>query len=389
MEEIPEIYFPALKDSLKKEVIEECGKEKIDLVIDKYMPILNIETFTRYLIMNRKKLNAGHTGFTELLLSLDSGFRQVCELIKRFNITEKFIYGIEKSQCDITTQIEHTIVNMLMTTNCLFYIISAAREEVISIKPCRQARYILAIDPIDGLANISSNFPMATTFAIYRPNQVKDNYKDTLHCCGEKSIIVGGYVIYGAATVLVIAFNAIRKVQEYMFDPIMGEFLLVKSGVRIPDKGDICCVDNAKRHLWLVEQLTSFVPQTYANIKHTGSFVTNFHIILKNGGVLVEPPLLNDPQAELQIITKLTPLAFICKIAGGISYGGYTLSENILRIRPKRLHETSPFLMGSPLVMRAWNRLLAGKFDGEQECVEYKVVDPAESEKKRERSCKT
>uniref|UniRef100_R4G3V4 fructose-bisphosphatase n=3 Tax=Rhodnius prolixus TaxID=13249 RepID=R4G3V4_RHOPR len=323
------------------------------------MPILLIETFSRHVMMNRARLLPPGLGLLELLSSLDSAFRQVSELLRGLDIPNVHVKidqdNAGSPEDKIRGKVENIVLNMLMTTNCAYYIVSSARKEVVSIKRLRQGDFILAFDPIDGLENGSYLLPMGSTFGIYRSNQEYENYKDLLFTCGEEALVVAGYIIYGSCTDLVITFSPEKRVYEFTFDAVLGEFILINDDFQIPLYGRVCCIDKANTNEWQYKSLGDFITNTNYYIKHLGSFVSNFHLVMRKGGVIIDPPTETFPNGQFQILTKLNPLAFVCKAAGGKSYGG-DLITNLLDICAQNLDETAPCIMGSLHNVNFWDK---------------------------------
>src|ERR1700682_3184603 len=88
----------------------------------------------------------------------------------------------------------------------------------------------VAIDPLDGSANLENNISVGTIFSI-RPkgNDILSTFFEpgTAQCAA-------GFVVYGPQTTLVLALNA--RVDIFILDRRTREFRLISQGVRIaPD----------------------------------------------------------------------------------------------------------------------------------------------------------
>src|SRR5262249_50614407 len=86
----------------------------------------------------------------------------------------------------------------------------------------------VAIDPLDGSANLANNISVGTIFSI-RPRS-----RDALSPFFEPGTAqrAAGCFIYGPQTTLVLALN--HRVDMFILDRKAREFVLVRSGVRIP-----------------------------------------------------------------------------------------------------------------------------------------------------------
>jgi fructose-1,6-bisphosphatase I len=88
----------------------------------------------------------------------------------------------------------------------------------------------VAIDPLDGSANLENNISIGTIFSIRpRGNDILSTFFEpgTAQCAA-------GFIVYGPQTTLVLALNA--RVDIFILDRRAQEFLLTAKGVRIaPD----------------------------------------------------------------------------------------------------------------------------------------------------------
>ncbi len=92
------------------------------------------------------------------------------------------------------------------------------------------ASLCVAIDPLDGSANLENNVSVGTIFSIRpRGNDVLSTFFEpgTAQCAA-------GFIVYGPQTTLVLALNA--RVDIFILDRRAREFVLVQRGVRVaPD----------------------------------------------------------------------------------------------------------------------------------------------------------
>ena len=95
-------------------------------------------------------------------------------------------------------------------------------------------KYILLFDPLDGSANIDYNTGVGTIFAIYRRKSIDGpgTMGDLLQPGSE--MVVGGYILYGASTMLV--YSSGNGAHGFTLDPDIGEFLLTHPNIHIPEK---------------------------------------------------------------------------------------------------------------------------------------------------------
>ena len=105
-------------------------------------------------------------------------------------------------------------------------VVSEENDEYIYIdhEISKNAKYIVAIDPLDGSSNIDVNVGVGTIFSIFRRKSQngKATMEDVLQTGTEQ--VAAGYVIYGSSTMLV--YTTGKGVNGFTLDPSIGEFCL-------------------------------------------------------------------------------------------------------------------------------------------------------------------
>jgi fructose-1,6-bisphosphatase I len=76
--------------------------------------------------------------------------------------------------------------------------------------------------------------------------------------------------------------------------------------------------------------------------------VADFHRSLIKGGIYIYPDTPAHPEGRLRLIYECNPLAFIAEQAGGLATTG---RKRILDIKPEKLHQRVPFIIGSKLMV--------------------------------------
>jgi fructose-1,6-bisphosphatase I len=105
----------------------------------------------------------------------------------------------------------------------------------------KNAKYIVAIDPLDGSSNIDVNVPIGTIFSIYRrkSSEGQATLSDVLQKGTEQ--VAAGYIIYGSSTMLV--YTTGKGVNGFTLDPSIGEFCLSHPDMKIPKTGYIYSIN--------------------------------------------------------------------------------------------------------------------------------------------------
>jgi fructose-1,6-bisphosphatase I len=214
-----------------------------------------------------------------------------------------------------------------------------------------RSKYVVLMDPLDGSGNIDVNVSIGTIFSVYRRVTEKGkpcSLEDFLQP-GIKQI-AAGYIIYGSSTMMVYATR--RGVNGFTLDPSVGEFCLSHPMIKCPPQGKIYSVNHGS--FWgYNEGVRSYIHECQKKEKATGgpyaqryigSMVSDVHRNLIKGGIFMYPGTTDKPKGKLRLLYECNPLAFIIEIAGGKATNGET---RILDVEPTKLHQRSPFFIGS------------------------------------------
>jgi fructose-1,6-bisphosphatase I len=223
-------------------------------------------------------------------------------------------------------------------------------EEIIQI-PDRFAKgkYCLLFDPLDGSSNIDVNVPVGTIFSVVPrvSSGARAELCDMLQ--PGRAQVAAGYVIYGSSTMLV--YTTGNGVHGFTLDPSLGEFLLSRPDIRIPDPGVYLSVNDAYEQMW--DEPTRALMRRYRgldghrnpmNSRYVGSLVADFHRNLLGGGLFAYPANRKSPRGKLRLLYEANPLAFIVEQAGGAATDGVSA---ILDVVPTELHQRTPLFIGS------------------------------------------
>jgi fructose-1,6-bisphosphatase I len=243
-------------------------------------------------------------------------------------------------------------------------VVSEENDEYIYIDSeiSKNAKYIVAIDPLDGSSNIDVNVGVGTIFSIFRRKSVegKATLKDVLQRGIEQ--VGAGYVIYGSSTMLV--YTTGKGVNGFTLDPSIGEFCLSYPDMKIPKDGYIYSInegyythfpDGIKKYIKYcqVEDTTTSRPYTS---RYTGSMVADLHRSLIKGGIFLYPMTAQAPKGKLRLVYECNPMAFIVEQAGGKASNGY---ERILELEVTELHQRSAIMIGSENMVKKAEEMLA------------------------------
>jgi fructose-1,6-bisphosphatase I len=231
-------------------------------------------------------------------------------------------------------------------------IASEENEEIIPIdsEVSRNAKYVVAIDPLDGSSNIDVNVSVGTIFSIYRRISLNGpgDLEDFLQRGTEQ--IAAGYVIYGSSAMLV--YTTGKGVNGFTLDPSIGEFCLSHPQMKIPKAGNIYSInegnylhfpDGVKKYIKYCQEEDKLTQRPYSS-RYIGSGVADIHRNLIVGGIYIYPTTTKSPKGKLRLLYECNPLAYIIEQAGGKATDG---EHRILEKEITELHQRTPLFIGS------------------------------------------
>jgi fructose-1,6-bisphosphatase I len=229
---------------------------------------------------------------------------------------------------------------------------SEENDELVRIDSAvsKNAKYIVAIDPLDGSSNIDVNVAVGTIFSIYRrvTKEGPAQLSDVLQAGTEQ--VAAGYIVYGSSTMLV--YTTGKGVNGFTLDPSIGEFCLSHPNLKIPSSGTIYSInegnyvhfpDGVKKYIKYcqVEDLATKRPYTS---RYIGSMVADVHRSIIKGGIFIYPTTSSAPTGKLRLVYECNPMAFIIEQAGGKATNGF---QRILELPVTDLHQRSAIFIGS------------------------------------------
>jgi fructose-1,6-bisphosphatase I len=212
-----------------------------------------------------------------------------------------------------------------------------------------EAPLCVAIDPLDGSANLENNISVGTIFSIRpRGNDILSTFFEpgTAQCAA-------GFVVYGPQTSLVVAHD--KTVDIFVLDHRQRHFVLVKPDVRIaPDTAEFA-INASNRRYWH-GPVRAYIDECLAggdgdrgvdfNMRWIGSLVAEALRILVRGGVFLYPADARPGYREgrLRLLYEAHPMALVMEWAGGAATTG---RRRILDLGAKTPHQRVPLIMGS------------------------------------------
>ena len=216
---------------------------------------------------------------------------------------------------------------------------------------CRNAKYIVCMDPLDGSSNIDVNVSVGTIFSIYRrksPIGEAAVLDDFLQKGSE--MVAAGYIIYGSSTMLVYTVG--RGVNGFTLDPSLGEFCLSHPNIKTPASGKIYSINEGnyekfpvgiKKYIKYCQEKDAKTNRPYTS-RYIGSLVADFPRNMLKGGVFMYPSTDSHPNGKLRLLYECNPIAFIAEQAGGLAFSE---EGRILDLQPEAIHQRVTFYAGA------------------------------------------
>lgn len=226
----------------------------------------------------------------------------------------------------------------------------------------KNAKYIVAIDPLDGSSNIDVNVSVGTIFSIYRrkSHEGKATLDDVLQKGTEQ--VAAGYVIYGSSTMLV--YTTGKGVNGFTLDPSIGEFCLSHPEISVPNQGNTYSINEGyythlpagvKKYIKYCQVEDDGTNRPYTS-RYTGSMIADIHRNLIKGGIFIYPATAQYANGKLRLVYECNPMAFIVEQAGGKASDGY---RRILDIEVTELHQRSAIFIGSQTMIEKAEEMMA------------------------------
>jgi len=211
----------------------------------------------------------------------------------------KNLYNEEQIHEDLLT---HSIILKAIQDGDTDYAFIASEEAEPIVG---KGKFGITTDPVDGSSNVAVNRTVGTIVGIYNL---------------EGKIICSFYVLYGIFTNLILAVNG--KIAEFILDtsPYSMSFYHYvfheKKSMLNEGEGGIRCLGGDPNE-WSdqCKAYEQILIKNHFKDRYSGSFVGDFHAIIKYGGVYAY--FLQKGKAKIRLYYEWLPLAFIAKSLGG------------------------------------------------------------------------
>ena len=199
----------------------------------------------------------------------------------------------------------------------------------------------IAMDPLDGSSNITTNNPLGSIFGIWRGKLPQRG----------RNLVGAAFVTYGPTLAVTMAVDG--KVDQYIEirdGESAGRFVLAYGDMKLPKKGEVYGF-GGNRPDWIpqVERFVSSLEARGMRLRYGGTFIGDYNQILQRGGIFSYPAHKSKPDGKLRLSYETAPVSFITELAGGSSSNG---RQSILDIESNSLTQTSAFYVGNKDLVR-------------------------------------
>lgn len=264
------------------------------------------------------------------------------------NFGETNVQGEEQKKLDVISN--EVFMGLMDMNGACVCVVSEEDEHIHWCPDGKDAKYILAIDPLDGSSNIDVNASIGSIFSIYkRLSSDKPVTEEDILQKGHQQV-AAGYVIYGTATMFV--YTTGNGVNGFTLDDSIQEFCLSHPNIKTPSKGAIFSVNEGNLNdfpqgvidyiSWCKE--SNKEENRPYSARYIGSLIADFHRNLLKGGIYIYPPTKKAPNGKLRLLYECNPMAFLVEQAGGKAHNG---TDRILDLEPKEFHQRTPLIIGS------------------------------------------
>lgn len=244
--------------------------------------------------------------------------------------------------------------NFLRQTGHFAVLASEEEDGVVDMGQYGQdAKYVIAFDPLDGSSNIDVNVSIGTIFSVHRRIDTMDRVDEKQFFQKGSEQVLAGYFLYGSSTVLVFSIG--NGVHEFTLDQTVGEFLLSRETITIPEDCSIYSVNEGNTK-YFSDKDKNFIKKLKSDgensARYIGSLVADFHRNIIKGGVFMYPALDKKRdgvfKGKLRLNYEVKPMAFLIEQAGGSAVSD---GKRVLDIVPTELHQRVPLIMGNKKII--------------------------------------
>lgn len=318
---------------------------------------MDVKTLGEFIIDEQKEFPGSSGDFSRILSAIRLAGKIVSQQINKAGLASNIlgavgsenVQGEEQQKLDVYA--DDQFIKALRARGIVCGLASEENEDFIDFPENEDAKYIVAIDPLDGSSNIDVNVSVGTIFSVFRritPVGTPLTKEDFLQ--PGTAQVAAGYIIYGSSTMLV--YTTGNGVNGFTFDPGIGVFFLSHPNLKCPEDGKIYsmnegnltkCPKGIQDYIAYCQSGNNDIGKPYT-ARYIGSLVADFHRNLLKGGVYMYPSTEAAPNGKLRLLYECSPMAYLMEQAGGKASTG---SARVMEVMPTELHMRVPYIVGS------------------------------------------
>jgi len=329
-------------------------------------------TFSRFMA-EVAMLNPEISELTTLFGAIDTSCKAIANVVKRSQLPSSETLGLEgevniqgedQKKLDVITN--DLLKRALRFTGRIGVLASEEEDEPVDLAGNEGEaadllyeetdKYVVVFDPLDGSSNVDAGIPTGTIIGVYEHDEncmIEEEDGDL--CLANTlqpgtNLVAAAYCLYSSSTFLVVTLG--NGVYMFTLDESIGEFVLSKPNVKIPEDSAIISFNEANIEKWdepMKKTVHNWREGTGASGKryssrYIGSMVGDVHRTLLYGGVFGYPADTKNKTGKLRLLYEGAPMSFIMEQAGGLSTTG---TGRVMEITPSFVHQRVPMVMGS------------------------------------------
>jgi Fructose-1-6-bisphosphatase, N-terminal domain len=199
-------------------------------------------TLTQFVLTEQRKHPEATGDLSIILAAVQTACKTISSAVRRVGLLALHgAHGSTNATGDDVKKLDvisnEVFVNNLIATGRVAVMATEEADEMIVMDKLTGAKYGLVFDPLDGSSNIDCNVSVGSIFGIYRRPGAADHVPTPADVMQPgRQLVAAGYCMYGSSTEMVLTFGGGSGVHVFSLDPSVGEFMLTRRGLKIPEK---------------------------------------------------------------------------------------------------------------------------------------------------------
>jgi fructose-1,6-bisphosphatase I len=319
----------------------------------------NLTTLQSHILQMEHKFPQASGDLTWILSAISLAGKAIANKVRRARIEDvlgehgdtpgsaRNVHGETQQKLDVVAN--EVLLRCLGNRPSVAIVASEEDEQPMIIRRGSEGgKYCVIFDPLDGSSNLDVAVGVGTIFSVIRNDPNIPGAMETV-CQPGSTQVAAGYILYGSSVVFVLTTG--HGVDMFVLDQSIGAFILVKSGLRMPETGKTYSINEAYRATF-PDGYNTYLDWAHADgysSRYIGSMVADVHRTLLKGGVFLYPPTKKNPEGKLRLMYEANPMAMLIEQAGGKACAPSLTGQptRILDIQPRDIHQRTSVVLGS------------------------------------------